>query len=139
MASQPEFTEARLFSLVFRDYWKCAHSLKGEIFGPAQLMHVITFEVEVTYLTDVLDEYNLIVDFGAAQSSLQELLRPMEFKTLDDLPQFQGINTTTEYLCKYLHEKIATRVADVFKGTLRVTLRESAVAWCTYEGPVPAV
>ena len=102
-------------------------------------MHVITFEVEVTYLTDVLDEYNLIVDFGAAQSSLQELLRPMEFKTLDDLPQFKGINTTTEYLCQYLHRKRSPRVwPTYFSGTLRVTLRESAVAWCTYEGPVPA-
>jgi 6-pyruvoyl-tetrahydropterin synthase len=101
-------------------------------------MHVITFEVEVVYLTDTLDEYNLIVDFGAAQSSLQELLRPMEFKTLDDLPEFKGINTTTEYLCQYLHQKIVAKVADVFSGTLRVTLRESAVAWCTFEGPVPA-
>jgi 6-pyruvoyl-tetrahydropterin synthase len=127
-----------MFSLTFRDYWKCAHSLKGDIFGPAQLMHVITFEVELTYLTEVLDEYSLIVDFGLAQSSLQEILRPMEFKTLDDLPEFKGINTTTEYLCQYLHQKISARVANVFKGTLRVTLRESPVAWCTYEGPVPA-
>jgi len=126
-----------LFSLTFKDYWKCAHSLKGEIFGPAQLMHVITFEVEVVYLTETLDEYNLIVDFGAAQSSLQEILRPMEFKTLDDLPEFKGINTTTEYLCQYLHEKISARVANVFSGTLRVTLRESPVAWCSYEAPVP--
>ena len=126
-----------MFSLTFKDYWKCAHSLKGEIFGPAQLMHVITFEVEVVYLTETLDEYNLIVDFGAAQSSLQEILRPMEFKTLDDLPEFKGINTTTEYLCQYLHEKISARVANVFSGTLRVTLRESPVAWCSYEAPVP--
>jgi 6-pyruvoyltetrahydropterin/6-carboxytetrahydropterin synthase len=127
-----------MFSLTFRDYWKCAHSLKGEIFGPAQLMHVITFEVDVTYLTDALDEYNLIVDFGAAQSSLQKILRPMEFKNLDTLPQFKGINTTTEFLCQYLHKKIAAKVAGVFSGMLRVTLRESAVAWCTYEAPVPA-
>jgi 6-pyruvoyl-tetrahydropterin synthase len=127
-----------MYSLTFRDYWKCAHSLKGDIFGPAQLVHVITFEVEVTYSTDALDEHNLIVDFGAAQSSLQELLRPMEFKNLDELPEFQGVNTTTEYLCRYLHEKISARVARIFSGSLRVTLRESPVAWATYEAPVAA-
>lgn len=125
-----------MYSLTFRDYWKCAHSLKGDIFGPAQLVHVITFEVEVTYSTDVLDEHNLIVDFGAAQSSLQEILRPMEFKNLDDLPEFEGINTTTEYLCRYLHEKVAEKVARIFTGMLRVTLRESPVAWAAYEAPV---
>lgn len=125
-----------MYSLTFRDYWKCAHSLDGEIFGPAQIMHVITFEVDVTYITGDLDEHNLIVDFGGAQSSLQEILRPMEFKNLDELPQFQGINTTTEYLCKYLHDQISERVKSLFTGTLRVTLRESPVAWATYEGAV---
>jgi len=125
-----------MYSLTFRDYWKCAHSLKGDIFGPAQLVHVITFEVDVTYLTEALDEYNLIVDFGAAQQSLQAVLAPMEFKNLDDLPEFAGINTTTEYLCRYLHERIAARIAGKFSGGLRVTLRESPVAWAIYEAPV---
>ena len=127
-----------MYSLTFRDYWKCAHSLKGDIFGPAQLVHVITFEVDVTYLTEALDEYNLIVDFGAAQQSLQEVLAPMEFKNLDDLPQFAGVNTTTEYLCRHLHEEIGRRVAGRFTGMLRVTLRESPVAWATYEAPIEA-
>lgn len=125
-----------MYSLTFRDYWKCAHSLKGDIFGPAQLVHVITFEVDVTYLTETLDEYSLIVDFGAAQQSLQSVLAPMEFKNLDDLPEFAGVNTTTEYLCRYLHEKIAERLAGKFSGVLRVTLRESPVAWATYEAPI---
>lgn len=127
-----------MFSLTFRDYWKCAHSLKGDIFGPAQLVHVITFEVEVKYMTAELDEYNLIVDFGAAQSTLQQILRPMEFKNLDTLPEFKGINTTTEYLCKYLHTKISQSMAKRFSGTLGVTLRESPVAWATYEAPISA-
>lgn len=125
-----------MYSLTFRDYWKCAHSLKGDIFGPAQLVHVITFEVDVTYLTAALDEYSLIVDFGAAQKSLQEVLAPMEFKNLDDLPQFAGANTTTEFLCRYLHGQIGERVRTKFSGLLRVTLRESPVAWATYEAAV---
>jgi 6-pyruvoyl-tetrahydropterin synthase len=125
-----------MFSLTFRDYWKCAHSLKGDIFGPAQMVHVITFEVDVTYLTEALDDYNLIVDFGAAQKSLQDVLAPMEFKNLDDLPEFAAVNTTTEFLCRYLHQKIGDRVADRFTGVLRVTLRESPVAWASYEAPV---
>jgi hypothetical protein len=60
----------------------------------------------------------------------------MEFKTLDDLPQFQGVNTTTEYLCKYLHEQISARVKSVFRGALRVVLRESPVAFAAYEARV---
>ena len=126
-----------MFTLTIRDYLKCAHSLKGEIFGPAQLMHVITYEVEAVFMTEELDEYGLIVDFASTQSALQDLLGEMNFKNLDELPQLRGKNTTTEFLCQYLHEGIAGRVADVFKGTLRVVLRESAVAEVAYEKPVP--
>ncbi len=125
-----------MFTLTIRDYLKCAHSLKGEIFGPAQLMHVITYEVEAVFMTEELDEYGLIVDFASTQSALQDILSAMNFKNLDDLPQLRGKNTTTEFLCQYIHEHISNEVADQFKGKLRVVLRESAVAEVSYEKPV---
>ncbi len=125
-----------MFKLTIRDYLKCAHSLKGEIFGPAQLMHVITYEVEAVFMTEELDEYGLIVDFASTQSALQDILSEMNFKNLDDLPQLRGKNTTTEFLCQYIHQHISNEVADQFKGGLRVTLRESAVAEVSYEKPV---
>ncbi len=125
-----------MFTLTIRDYLKCAHSLKGEIFGPAQLMHVITYEVEAVFMTDELDEYGLIVDFASTQSALQDILAVMNFKNLDEVPQLRGKNTTTEFLCQYIHEHISNAVADQFVGSLRVVLRESAVAEVSYEKPV---
>jgi 6-pyruvoyltetrahydropterin/6-carboxytetrahydropterin synthase len=125
-----------MFKLTIRDYLKCAHSLKGEIFGPAQLMHVITYEVEAVFKTEELDEYGLIVDFASTQRALQDILGEMNFKNLDDLPQLRGKNTTTEWLCQYIHEHISNAVADVFKGSLCLVLRESAVAEVSYEKPV---
>lgn len=126
-----------MYTLTFRDYLKLGHSLDGEIFGPAQVMHVMTYEVETTYITDALDEHGLIVDFGGAQSSLQEVLGVMNFKNLDEVDEFDGVNTTTEYLCKYIYDRMCERIADIFTGQLRVTLKESPVAWCSFEGPVP--
>ncbi len=127
-----------MYTLTIRDYLKCAHSLKGEIFGPAQLMHVITYEIEASFMTETLDEYGLIVDFASTQSALQDILGRMNFKNLDDLPELQGKNTTTEFLCQYIHEQISKSVADQFDGTLRVILRESPVAETSYEKPVKA-
>jgi 6-pyruvoyl-tetrahydropterin synthase len=130
--------EGFLYSLTIRDYLKIAHTLKGEIFGPAQMLHLLTYEVEATYTTDALDEYNLIVDFGAAQQTLSSILSEMNFKNLDELPEFKDVNTTTEFLCAYIHRRIGDTMADRFSGKLSVTLRESPVAWATYEGPVGA-
>lgn len=125
-----------MYTLTIRDYLKCAHSLKGEIFGPAQLMHVITYEVEATFVTPRLDEHELIVDFATAQQGLHDILATMGFKNLDTLPQLRGKNTTTEFLCRYLQEQLAARVGGKFAGLLRITLRESPVAWTTYEAEV---
>jgi len=125
-----------MYELTIRDYLKCAHSLKGDIFGPAQLMHVVTYEVEVSYVTETLNEHELIVDFATAQSSLGNLMAEIGFKNLDDLEQFEGKNTTTEFLCRYIHGRIADEVSGEFGGKLRVTLRESPVAWVAYEAPV---
>jgi 6-pyruvoyl-tetrahydropterin synthase len=122
-----------VYSLTIRDYLKCAHSLKGEIFGPARLMHVITYEVEVGFLTAALDEYGLIVDFASAQRALQDILGRLNFKNLDTVRELDGENTTTEFLCRWLHDQLAEEMAGKFAGTLRVTLRESPVAWTTYE------
>jgi 6-pyruvoyltetrahydropterin/6-carboxytetrahydropterin synthase len=125
-----------MFTLTIRDYLKCAHSLKGEIFGPAQLMHVITYEVEAVFMTEELDEYGLMVDFATTQKALQDILSLMNFKNLDEVPQLRGKNTTTEFLCQYIHEQVSQRVVDVFKGSLRIVLRESAVAQVAFEKPI---
>jgi 6-pyruvoyl-tetrahydropterin synthase len=125
-----------MYTLTIRDYLKCAHSLRGEIFGPAQLMHVITYEVEVTFTTQALDEYGLIVDFASAQCALHDALALLNFKNLDEVPQLNGKNTTTEFLCRWLHEQMAAKVRGAFRGGMRVTLRESPVAWTSYERDV---
>lgn len=122
-----------MFTLTLRDYLKCAHSLKGDIFGPAQLMHVITYEVEVKFVTPQLDEHGLIVDFAGAQSGLQELLGRYKFKNLDEIPELNGINTTTEWLCQHIQEELVQRMQGIFKGELEVILRESPVAWTSYK------
>lgn len=127
-----------MYTLTFRDYLKCAHSLKGEIFGPAQAMHVITFEVITVYLTEELDEHALIIDFALAQRALQDVIGRMQFKNLDELPEFAGENTTTEWLCRHIHDRMSETIREQFRGTLRVILRESPIAEAAYEARVGA-
>ncbi|ACY13178.1 6-pyruvoyl trahydropterin synthase family protein [Haliangium ochraceum] len=125
-----------MFSLRIADYLKCAHSFKGEIFGIAQILHIITYEVEAVFIVEELDENNLVVDFGASQQALTAIIGTMNYKNLDELPELNGKNTTTEFLCRYIHEYMSKAVEDLFSGTLRITMRESTVAEVSYEKPV---
>ncbi|MBS0002087.1 MAG: 6-carboxytetrahydropterin synthase [Thioalkalivibrio sp.] len=132
-----------MYSLNVRDHFMIAHSFTGEVFGPAQRLHGATYVVDATFLREGLDDDGLVVDIGLASQQLAAILATMNYHNLDDHPEFENRNTTTEVLA---HE-IQTRLADAIQrgklgpsasglSALRVTLHESHVAWASYEGPL---
>ena len=126
------------FSLTVRDHLMIAHSLRGDVFGPAQQLHGATFLVDATFRADELDEHGVVVDIGRASEVLREIVGALTYRNLDDEPDLQGVNTTTERLCQIIGDRLATRVREGDVGEARlsgivVTLHESHVAWASYE------
>lgn len=113
-----------------------AHSLQGAVFGPAQRLHGATYEVITEYAKSTLDDDGIVLDIGLCHEVLANVLEPLRYQNLDELEQFAGQNTTTEFLARWIHEQVASTVRDKFDGTLRVTLEESRVAWASYENRV---
>ena len=113
-----------------------AHSLNGEVFGPAQRMHGATYEVITEYAAESLDENGIVIDIGLATDLLKKVLDPLRFNNLDELPQFEGQNTTTEFLAKWIHSQMCAALAKRFAGHLTVTLEESRVAWASFGGRI---
>jgi 6-pyruvoyl-tetrahydropterin synthase len=120
-----------------------AHSFRGEVFGPAQAVHGATFVVAVAFLADDLDKNGIVVDIGRANDALKATLGAINYKNLDDLPEFKGVNTTTEFLCKYVFDKMADAVRTNKLGRsgreifgVRVTVSESPTARAWYEAPL---
>src|SRR5260370_7500646 len=84
-----------------------AHSFRGEVFGPAQKVHGATFVIRVAFLADELDAHGIVVDIARAHDVLKEALAPLNYRNLDELPQFKGTNPTTEFLTRHLFEHLA--------------------------------
>ncbi|MPZ83769.1 MAG: 6-carboxytetrahydropterin synthase [Actinophytocola sp.] len=129
-----------MFSLTVRDHVMVAHSFTGEVFGPAQRLHGATFVVDATFARAELDADNIVVDIGLATGQLGEVLADLNYRNLDEVPEFAGINTSTEFLAKVVADRLADRVHAGSLGegarglaTIGVTLRESHVAWASYE------
>ena len=117
-----------------------AHSFRGAVFGPAQAMHGATFVVDAAFMAGTLDPNGIVVDIGRAHDTLKEVLKPLNYKNLDEMPEFKGANTTTEFLTKYIFDRIAhhAREGDLGRDgreldALRITISESHVARATYE------
>lgn len=134
-----------MYSVTVRDHIMIAHSFVGGIFGPAQGLHGATFVVDAEFRRRQLSPEGLVVDIGAATALLKQVLAPLNYQNLDELPDYRGRNTTTEFLAGDIHRRIAAGIRAGALGadgpaldSLRVGLSESHVAWGAYDAPLPS-
>lgn len=132
-----------MYSVGVRDHVMIAHSFKGEVFGPAQRLHGATFVVDCEFRRPALAEGNIVVDIGRAGEVLKAILAEVNYRNLDELPAFAGVNSTSEYLARFVFDrmKAALKTGRLGPGgegvaALKVTLWESHVAWAGYEAAV---
>lgn len=135
-----------MFTVCVRDHVMIAHSFQGEVFGPAQRMHGATYVVDVEMRAPDIDEDGIVIDIGWATDALGKALEPLRYRNLDELAEFKGVNTTTEYLARYVFQRMNLLVTEARKqsavkqlpASMKVILHESHAAWAAYEGPVGA-
>ena len=132
-----------MFSVTVRDHMMIAHTLRGEVFGPAQRLHGATYVVDVTFRRAALDADGIVVDIGRAAEALRAVVGGLGYRNLDDEADFAGMNTTTEVLARVVADRLAerARAGELGDGAreldgLAVTLHESHVAWASYERPL---
>lgn len=130
-----------MYAVTVRDHFMIAHSFHGETFGPAQSLHGATYVVDIEFRRPALDPDNVVVDIGKASEIVKAVLNELNFSNLDAVSEFEGENTTTEFMARAVFEKIRTRIStgDLGKhaeglSSLKVTLHESHIAWASYEG-----
>jgi 6-pyruvoyl-tetrahydropterin synthase len=117
-----------------------AHSFRGALFGPAQALHGATFVVDAAFIAERLDTNGVVVDIGRAHEALKAILMPLNYRNLDDIPEFKGANSTTEFMTKHIFDRLAqaARAGDLGRdghelNAIRVTISESHVARAWYE------
>ena len=113
-----------------------AHSLPRPAFGPAQGMHGATFVTEVTFRRRSLNDDSIVLDIGEAGEVLDSVLEGINYKNLDEHPDFAGKLSTTEALAQYIADAVAVKIRAGQDGRglagLDVTLRETPDAWASF-------
>jgi 6-pyruvoyl-tetrahydropterin synthase len=132
-----------MFAVEVRDHIMIAHSFRGALFGPAQALHGATFVVDATFIADELDANGVVIDIGRAHEALKAILAPLNYRNLDDIEAFKGVNTTTEFLTKHIFDGLAEAARSNGLGrdgrqlkAIRVAISESHVARAWYEAPL---
>ncbi|HKY88047.1 MAG TPA: 6-carboxytetrahydropterin synthase [Pseudorhodoplanes sp.] len=129
-----------MYTVEVRDHIMIAHSFRGDVFGPAQALHGATFVVDAAFIAKEVDANNIVIDIGRAHEALKLILQPLNYKNLDEIPAFKGINTTTEFLTRHIFDRLAEAARENKLGrdgnelkAIRVTISESHVARASYE------
>jgi 6-pyruvoyltetrahydropterin/6-carboxytetrahydropterin synthase len=133
-----------MYSISVSHHFLIAHSLVGAVFGPAQQLHGATLVAEVELRCDSLDGDGIVCDIGLALDLLKAVLGELDYRNLDDLAEFRGRNTTTEFLTGEIHRRLARRIREGALGpraaeairSVKVVLRETPVAWAAYDAPL---
>ncbi len=128
-----------MYSITVRNNILIAHSLPGDVFGPAQNMHGATYIVDAEFFSENVNQYNIIMDLGVVTNILDEVLKFYSYKNLDEVDEFKNIITSTEFLAKDIYDRICARLKKDFNEDyqtlhkLKITLTESNVAWASFE------
>ena len=128
-----------MYSITVRNNILIAHSLPGDVFGPAQNMHGATYIVDAEFFSENVNQYNIIMDLGVVTNILTEVLKFYSYKNLDEVDEFKNIITSTEFLAKDIYDRICARLKKDFNEDyqtlhkLKITLTESNVAWASFE------
>ncbi|MBS0644824.1 MAG: 6-carboxytetrahydropterin synthase [Proteobacteria bacterium] len=132
-----------MFAVEVRETIMVAHALPDPFFGPAAAKHGATYIVNVAFTGPALSRHNVVIDMGRAQAVVKAVLAPLHYQDLDALPQFAGVLTTTEFLCRHIHGAVcaAIRRGELGDGaealqSIRVTMAETPAARAWYEAPV---
>ncbi len=129
-----------MFAVEVRHHIMIAHSFRGEVFGPAQRLHGATFVIDAAFMAERLDANGIVVDIGRAHDALKAVLAPLDYRNLDDAPDFTGVNTTTEFLARHVFDRMSEAARTGALGrdgrelaAIRITVSESHLARAWYE------
>ena len=129
-----------MYAVEVRDHVMIAHSIKGEVFGPAQKLHGATYVIDVRFLRRELDENDIVVDIGLALDAVKATLASINYCNLDEHPDFSGRRSTTEAVAKWVFDKMKAAIAAGKLGAgakglagMKITLHESHNALASYE------
>jgi 6-pyruvoyltetrahydropterin/6-carboxytetrahydropterin synthase len=131
----------KMYSITVSHHFMAAHSLAGAVFGPAQGLHGATYVVEAELRREALDADGIVCDIGRALDLLKAVLAAFDYRNIDEVPEFRGRNTTTEFLAGEIHRRLAARITAGELGDggivgLKVVLRETPLAWAAYDAPL---
>jgi 6-pyruvoyltetrahydropterin/6-carboxytetrahydropterin synthase len=122
-----------MFEIAVEESFAAGHALRGYK-GKCENVHGHNYKVRVVLAGEKLDNVGLLYDFGELKKRIDEVIRALDHKFLNDLPPFTTLNPTAENIAKYFYDELTGRLATSSNGARvrAVTIFETDSTTATY-------
>lgn len=104
--------------------------------GSEGVRHSHHYRLELTLYGQTLDRSGYLEDLDAVRELVDEAVARYADTTLNDAPEFAGLNPSLEHFARVIGDRLARTVDPVRIERVRVTLWEDQNTWASWEGPV---
>jgi len=121
-----------MYTVAVRRNFVGQHYLIGGDWGAENQWHSHHYQIELQLEGATLDQHGYLVDIVDIEHHLEALIASYRDKTLNDLPEFAGLNPSIEHFARILCEALLARIAATNISALTVRLWENDIAWAAY-------
>lgn len=121
-----------MYTVAVKRDFVAQHFLIGGDWGAENEKHSHHYAVELRLEGAVLDQHGYLVDIVDIEKHLDSLVTHYRDRTLNDLPEFSGLNPSIEHFSRILCETLATRITAPNLSALTVVIWENDIAWASY-------
>lgn len=121
-----------MYTLAVQRDFVAQHYLIGGDWGAENFWHSHHYRLEVQLETDTLDQHGYCVDIVDVEKNLEAIVSYYKDKTLNDLPEFAGLNPSIEHFCRIVCLTLAERLNAGNLKTISARIWENQIAWASY-------
>jgi len=121
-----------MYTVAVRRDFIAQHFLVGGDWGSENEQHSHHYYVEVQLEGANLDVHGYLVDIVDIETHLETLVDYYRDKTLNDLPEFEGLNPSIEHFACILCHALLGRIHALNLSAVTVKIWENEIAWAAY-------
>ncbi|MCO5183124.1 MAG: 6-carboxytetrahydropterin synthase [Anaerolineae bacterium] len=121
-----------MYTLAVKRDFVAQHYLVGGDWGPENKWHSHHYVLELQLEGTQLDRHGYLVDIVDVESHLDTVVAAFRDKTLNDLPEFAGLNPSIEHFSRIVCRQLSERIQAPTLSAIAVTIWENDIAWTRF-------
>lgn len=105
-----------MYRIAIQTRFSAAHQIRGYK-GDCAGLHGHNYRVEIRVETEALDDLGMGIDFISLKRLTESVVRELDHRNLNELPQWAEENPTAESIARYIHDELKEKL----KGSGRLS------------------